>query len=168
MTTENFDAALAQFDAAIATATTAMACYKVLQTLTEQIVGVKLFTVMTVDMTAELARRAYTSDAANYPASGTKPITYDDWFEIVHKKRSHFVANTLADIAKVFPDYELIGSLGCGSVVNLPVIAGDELLATVNMLHEEQYFTPERVDLITKYLSIPAKAAHLAALRLGK
>lgn len=165
MTTNDFHAALAQFDAAIATARGAEAAFAALQALTEATVGAKLFTFMTVDMEAEVARRAYTSDPVSYPASGTKPIRYDSWFDIVHKERRYFVANTLEDISKVFPDYELIGSLGCGSVVNMPVILGDVLVGTVNMLHEEGYYTPERVERIRTELSVPAKLAYLVATR---
>ena len=158
-------AALAAFDAAIAEAKGVEADFAALQTLTEATVGVKLFTYMTVDMENELARRAYTSDAVSYPTSGTKPIHYDAWFDIVHKQHAHFVANTIEDIAKVFPDYELINSLGCRSVVNMPVILGGELVGTVNMLHETGYYTPERVAAIKAVLSIPAKLAAAVAAR---
>jgi GAF domain-containing protein len=161
----DYSAAIATFDAAISEAKGAEAAFKALQTLTEATVGTKLFTFMTVDMTAELARRAYTSDPTNYPGSGTKPIRYDSWFDIVHKQRQYFVANTIADIAKVFPDYELIDSLGCQSVVNMPVVIGGELIGTVNMLHEDGYYTPERVQLIRDVLAVPAKLAALVAAR---
>jgi GAF domain-containing protein len=120
---------------------------------------------MSVDMAAELARRAYTSDPANYPTSGTKPIRYDSWFDIVHKQRQYFVANTIEDIAKVFPDYELINSLGCQSVVNMPVVIGGELIGTVNMLDVEGHYTPERVQMIRDVLAVPAKLAALVAGR---
>ena len=158
-------AALAAFDAAIAEAKGVEAAFAALQTLTEATVGVKLFTYMTVDMANELARRAYTSDAVSYPTSGTKPIHYDAWFDIVHKQHAYFVANTIEDIAKVFPDYELINSLGCQSVVNMPVILGGELVGTVNMLHETDFYTRERVAEIKAVLSIPAKLAAAVAAR---
>ena len=157
--------AIATFDAAIAQAKGTEQAFAALQALTEATVGAKLFTYMSVDMQAGLARRAYTSDPANYPASGTKPIRYDSWFDIVHKERRYFVANTIADIAKVFPDYELIDSLGCQSVVNMPVVIGGELIGTVNMLHEDGYYTPERVQLIHDVIAVPAKLAALVAAR---
>jgi len=159
--------ALAAFDAAIAGARTPDAAYRALQTLTQKIVGARLFTVMTVDMAAGLARRAYTSDAVSYPGSGTKPIVRNDWFEIVHTERRPFVANTIEDIAKVFPDHELIDSLGCQSVINLPVVLGDELIATVNMLDRTGHYPPARVDSVATHLSVPAKLACLVALRAG-
>tara|TARA_R110002124_G_scaffold9586_25_gene49368 strand:- start:2818 stop:3309 length:492 start_codon:yes stop_codon:yes gene_type:complete len=157
--------AIADFDTAIAAAKGADEAFAALQALTEATVGAKLFTYMTVDMTAELARRAYTSDPQNYPTSGTKPIRYDSWFDIVHKQRQYFVANTIADIAKVFPDYELIDSLGCQSVVNMPVVIGGELIGTVNMLDVDGYYTPERVQMIHDVLAVPAKLAALVAAR---
>ena len=155
--------AIATFDAAIAQAKGVEQAFAALQALTEATVGTKLFTYMSVDMEAELSRRAYTSDPVNYPASGTKPIRYDSWFDIVHKERRYFVANTIADIAKVFPDYELIDSLGCQSVVNMPVVIGGELIGTVNMLDVDGYYTPERVQLIHDVLAVPAKLAALVA-----
>lgn len=156
-------AALAAFDAAIAIAKSPEAAFKALQGLAQATVGAKLFTIMTVDMTAEVARRAYTSDPVNYPASGTKPINYGPWFDIVHKERRYFVANTIEDIAEVFFDHELINQLGCQSVVNMPIILGNELVATMNILDVEGYYTPERVQMVRDVLSIPAKLALLVA-----
>lgn len=161
----DYSQAIAQFDAAISQAKGADQAFGALQALVQATVGAKLFTFMTVDMEDEVARRAYTSDAANYPTSGTKPIRYDSWFDIVHKQRQYFVANTIAEIAKVFPDYELIDSLGCQSVVNLPVVIGGELVGTVNMLDVEGYYTPERVQTIRDVLAVPAKLAALVAAR---
>lgn len=163
MTSPDTIAARLQFDAAIAAATTAEAAYAALQDLVRQTVGAKLLTVMEVDMDAEVARRSYTSDPESYPASGTKPIRYDRWFDIVHKDRQLFVANTIEDISTVFPDYELIDSLGCQSVVNLPVVLADQLVGTLNMLDAENHYTPERVETIKREISIPAKLALLIA-----
>ena len=154
---------LEEFDAAITRIRRPDDGWKALQNLAGATAGFKLFTVMTVDMVHELARRAYSSHPIDYPVSGTKPIRYDSWFEIVHKQHKPFVANTIADIAKVFPDHEKIWSLGCGSVVNLPVLIGGQLAATVNMLHEEYYYSPARVELIERHLSVPAQRACLAA-----
>ena len=145
------------FDHAVSTAQNSNAIWDALRELSESVVGHKLFTIMTVDNAAGLARRAYTSHPRDYPVSGTKPIHRDQWFDIVHSERRSFVANTIADIAKVFPDFELIAALGCGSVMNLPVVLQNELAATVNMLDAEQHYTPERVAAAEALLTIPAK-----------
>ena len=146
------------FEKALSEATTQDQAYDALCALTKATVGAKLFTVMTADMDAMLARRVYTDDAENYPTTGTKEIEMNRWFEQVHGRHETFVSNTLADIDTVFPDAELIGKLGCGSVINLPVILGGEMVATINILHEEGYYTPERVALAQEVLTLPAMA----------
>lgn len=138
------------------------ASYHNLYRLADELVGVKLFTVMETDMELNLARRAFSSDPENYPVSGSKPITRNHWFDIVFTNRAPFIANTIAEIAEVFPDHELIWSLGCGSVVNLPLIVKDEFVGTINLLHHEHFYNAERVDLIAKHLPTPAQRAYLA------
>jgi hypothetical protein len=161
-------AALAAFDTGIASARNADACWAALAQLAQQVAGHRLFTVMTVDMAAGLARRAYSDNPVAYPTSGTKPIHRDRWYDIVHGEKRCFVANTLEDIAQVFPDHALIGSLGLGSVVNLPVVLKDELVATINMLHAPHHYAPARVSAITSHLSLPAKLASLAAAQFDR
>ena len=166
MNAQDFAADFAAFDRAIANDTGPDVPWIALETLARKLIGAKLFTTMTVDMKNEVARRAYTSDPASYPASGTKPIRYDSWFDIVHKERRSFVANTIEDIAQVFPDHELIDALGCQSVVNIPVEVGGELLGTVNCLDVAHHYTPERVAA-SELLKMPARLAFLAAARAG-
>ena len=154
---------VAAFDAAIAKAMNAEACWQALEALSAAAGAHKLFTIMTVDLAANLASRVYTSNPAFYPVSGTKPIHRDAWFEIVHGEKRSFIANTIEDIAKVFPDHATIAALGLGSVINLPVVLRGVLMATVNLLHEAGHYTPARVATIEAALSVPAKLALLAA-----
>lgn len=159
--------ALDQFSASIGKARTADAVWRLLEELTESLPGHRLFTVMTVDMQAGLARRAYSSHPAEYPVSGTKPIEHNSWFDIVHGKRLRFVANTIEDIATVFPDHALIASLGCGSVFNLPVVLGDELVATINMLDRTGHYDDARVEDAEAMLRLPASLCCSLALQFG-
>lgn len=71
--------ALSAFTAALSGARSEAQAFDALCALTKVTVGAKLFTVMTADMQAMLARRAYTDDPANYPTSGTKPIEMNRW-----------------------------------------------------------------------------------------
>jgi hypothetical protein len=161
------ETALAGFEQALSSAKTTDQAYEALSDLTKALIGAKLFTVMTVDMTTELAQRTYTSDPENYPTSGTKLITRNSWFSIVHDQHECFVANTIEDIAEVFPDYELIDSLGCQSVINLPIVISGTLAATVNILHEAGYYTEERVQRTKELLTLPSLAALCVAQRLA-
>jgi len=150
-------AELAKFITSISNAKTADEGWQALQDLSRHAPGHILFTVMTVDMDAGLARRAFSSHPREYPVSGTKPIHRDSWFDIVHGAKRSFVANTIEDIAKVFPDHELIASLGCGSVHNLPVVLKGELVATINMLHTAHHYTHARVAEAEALLALPAR-----------
>ena len=162
-------ATLAQdrFVADLAKARTQEAVFEALYQLSDTLVPVRLWTVMTLDLQAGLARRAFSNQPEAYPTSGTKPIVPNDWFDIVHGQQRCFVANTLAEIAKVFPDHAVIGALNCASVMNLPVILDGELLATVNLLDGEGHFTPQRVNTVTHMLAKPAVSAVLAARKLA-
>jgi hypothetical protein len=154
------------FLAALAAARAPADAFTALDHLVQRRLGAKLVTVMTVESAGTLARRAYSNMPDAYPVSGTKPVEDNGWTRAVIHRGETFVANTLAAIAEVFPDHELIGSLGLSSVVNLPVSLGGEVLATLNLLDAEGYFAPERVTLLQSHLALPTLAAQLAYDRL--
>lgn len=159
--------AIDAFATAIGAACSGHEAFEALHRLFDGAVGARLFTVTTVDLDRAEARRLYTSDAVTYPVSGAKPIVVDPWYELVIEGHHSFVKNTLAEIAEHFPDHATIGSLGCGSVINLPVMLAGAVVATVNCLDVEHHYTPERVAL-SKHLELPAKLAFLAAARAEK
>ncbi len=99
---------------------------------------------MELDLGTNLARRAYSSNQQAYPTSGTKPITTNDWFEKVVVRQKPFLANAPEQMGDQFPDLGLITSLGCGSIVNVPVVKDGETVAVINILHATGFFTPER------------------------
>ena len=158
MTTAN-----TKFVANLAAASTQHAAYDALYQLSDALVPVRLWTVMSVDHDAGLARRAYTNMSEAYPASGTKPMMQNAWSDLVRGQHKCFVANTLVEIAEVFPDHALIGSLGCGSVLNIPIVHDGQLIGTVNLLDAEHHFTPECVQTCQDVLTDPARKAMLGA-----
>jgi len=160
MTDAEIGRALAGYERTVATTPGADVAWGALQALAQALIGARLFTIMTVDMERELAGRAYSSDPVAYPVSGTKPIHYDSWFDVVHRQRKPFIANTIAEIAKVFPDHETIWQLGCGSVVNLPIEIGGTMVGTVNCLDVEHHYDAARLARL-EHLLIPAKLSYL-------
>jgi len=105
--------------------------------------GCKLLTVMELDLDAGLAKRAYSSKPDAYPTSGTKPIIHNDWFEKVVVQQKPFLANAPDQMGDQFPDLDLITSLGCGAIVNVPVVQNGKTILVINILHETGFFTPE-------------------------
>ena len=132
-------------------------------------VGGRLFTVTVQDPGAGVARRAYSSDPAAYPVSGTKPIPQDRWSLQVLVEGEAFIANSVAEFADVFPDHALIQSLGCGSAMNHPVMDGQAVLGTVNVLDVEGYFDEIRVFAIQSLIEarLPALVQAMKAVPMG-
>lgn len=137
------------------------AAFDALGRLAMEVSGARLVTAMTFDAVAREACRRWTSDPANYPASGTKPVQDTIWTATVLDQHKTFVANDIEAIAEVFFDHELILSLGCESCMNLPVIANGKVLGTINMLDGPGYFTPPRVAEIEAKLALPGLATFL-------
>jgi GAF domain-containing protein len=130
---------------AIAGPNPTQAAFKVTEDLTRQHVGFKLYTATTSDRVTAEAGRVYSNNEAAYPVYGKKPVEPNAWTRIVLDGHQPFIANTIAEIAEVFPDHDLILSLGCESVLNVPVIVAGEVLGTINILDAAQHFTPARV-----------------------
>jgi GAF domain-containing protein len=150
------------FIAALAAEEQPRATLLALQALFRQQVGAKLFTVMTFDAATGLSQRVHSSHPNDYPVSGVKPLSVGLWSRTVIDERRIFVANSIEAIAEVFPDHELIRSLGCESVVNLPVVFAGAVIGTVNLLDAPGYYTQGRIARVED-LSPFAAAALLAA-----
>lgn len=151
---------LADFADALATYRTERDVGLALHRLAEATVGVKLFTMTADNPKGGYVRRVYSSDETAYPVLGTKPIVFDDTYRKMTEERFVYVANSVEAMRADFPDLDLIVSLGCGSAINMPVVAGGEMLGSVNLLHEEGWYTPERVEA-AKLLIVPAAACFL-------
>jgi len=130
-------AAMAALAAAQAEPGQPQALYRAADAAYRALLGHKLFTIMALRADTAEAERVYTNDAASYPVTGRKPMHEDRWSAQVIGRREVFLGRTLAEIAEVFPDYELIGSLGCGAVLNFPVVYDGGVLGTVNVLDAE-------------------------------
>ncbi|MEM7319022.1 MAG: GAF domain-containing protein [Pseudomonadota bacterium] len=121
------------------------AIFAALEAEVHRTIGVKLFTIMELDRENRVARRSYTNMPQAYPATGEKPMLEDAWTEQVEGRQETFVANSIDEIAAVFPDHELIRSLGCESCLNLPIVIGGQVVGTLNCLHEAGHYSPDRV-----------------------
>lgn len=121
------------------------ATFRALENLVQDTIGVRLFTLMEVDHARNVAWRSYSNMPRAYPTLGEKPRVQNRWSDIVDGRHETFVANTIEDIAEVFPDHALIKSLGCESCLNLPIVIDGRLRGTLNCLDVAGHYTPERV-----------------------
>ena len=121
--------------------------FRALEALAQETIGARLFTLMTFDAEARLARRIYSNMPDAYPVSGTKPIEDTAWTRALLDRGEVFVANDAAGLAEVFFDHELIRSLGCESVLNLPVVLDVRTLGTINLLHLAGWYGDEHLEI---------------------
>ena len=140
--------------------------FKALAELTVQTIGVRLFTLLATDTDRGLVRRIYSNMPEAYPIMGTKPIRETPWHASVLERGETFVTNDMDGVAEVFPDYELIASLGCESCINIPVTVAGTVLGTLNCLDVAGHYTPDRV-IASEALKVPGAVAFLLAAARG-
>lgn len=105
----------------------------------------KLTTASVYDLAGMRSRRVFTNDAAAYPTGNFKRLDRNRYYEVVIEGRRAFSSTTIEEIATVFFDWEKIRALGLESNLNLPAVAGDQVIGTVNLLHEQGHYTAARV-----------------------
>jgi len=122
------------------------------------VLGHRLFTLMRYHARTGESERIYTSHPREYPVGGKKALNPTAWTEQVLRRQQPYLGRTPADVQTVFFDHALIASLGCGSVLNLPVVWDGRVLGTINLLHEAHWYdeTDAPVGLLFAGLAIPA------------
>lgn len=111
-----------------------------LDVITQRAVGHRLFTALRYDLEAGLAYRLYSSAPSLYPATGTKEIaTAPALRNMVQNGRPLLTPDANA-VRQNFPDADAIFSLGCASILNIPVYGQGRLLGQINLLHGENHF----------------------------
>ncbi len=143
-----------------------IALFRILESIVDSTVGVKLFTIMQIDHQRGVAWRNYSNMPDTYPVSGEKPLQQNEWSDIVELKQQTFVANSIDEIAAVFPDHELILQLGCESCINVPVVIAGKVVGTLNCLNIAGHYTPQRVAA-AQSLKTPGTLAFLMAAATG-
>ncbi len=123
-------------------------------------IGHKLFTILIHHPGLKQSERFYTNMPDAYPVGGRKPVTDRPWMQAVIGRGEPYIGRTREDIKEVFFDYELIWSLGCESVLNMPVRWQGQTLGTLNLLHEAGWYTETDVAAtrLFAHLALPAMA----------
>lgn len=126
-------------------------------------IGSKLTTATLFDVPAGRLRRLYTQNPTAYAVGGFKPIPDNQWTATLIHRQQIYTALSLEAIAVDFADWQLIGSLGCESIANLPIVVGGRTIGAFNLLHEAGYYTPERLARVDEVMPF-ATMAYLAAV----
>ncbi len=161
-------AASQAFEQTIAGATSPAEVYQHLEAAAQHYIGVKLFTVMDYVASQNMGRRCYSNDPESYPTSAWIPLSENNWFDCVVRHRKTYVANDIEQIAQDFADADLIASLGCEAIVNLPLVQGGEVIATVNLLNSAGYFDNQKLEDAHRILLPMARIAYRASNKFAQ
>lgn len=129
--------------------------------------GFKLFTILICQHEKQVTQRIFTSNPEAYPVGGTKPMTSSPWFDRIIERGEIYIGRTREDIKTAFFDYELIWSLGCESVINVPIRWRGRTLGTFNLLHQAGYYTEAHEEGVRTMAQLSIPAVNLSIERIS-
>jgi len=148
MTPEKLLAELAGIASAHACVEQPRATLQALDSAVNSLVGRKLLTVLTVNERRGTVTRAFSNMGDRYPVGGHKSIAQAPRLRAVLGTGEPFVGRSRNDILANYPDADTIFAAGCGSILNFPVRWRQQVVATVNLLHDEGFYDDHHVNLV--------------------
>ncbi len=118
-----------------------MELYAAVDRLVQDVIGHKLFTMMRVHEASSEVERIYSSNTDAYPVGGRKQKRGTPWGRAVLDRGEVFIARNPDEVRDAFSDYDLIFSLGIGSIMNIPLAFQGRRLGTMNISHDADWFT---------------------------
>ena len=117
--------------------------------------GVILFTALQWIPQRSGLKRLFTSHPAEYPVGGEKTVEISPgWLGTVIEEKKPFLAPDLAALREVFSDSGLIQQLGCGAVINVPVLDPDyNVVGVLALLDAEGKYTQQSVDTAVEVIN---------------
>lgn len=124
--------------------------------------GVILFTALQWIPERSALRRVFTSHPEAYPLGAEKAVEISPgWLGTVIGDKQPFLAADVEGLKEVFTDVGLIQSLGCGAVINIPVLKDGRVVGVLALLDAEGRYSQRSVETATAALA--GSADELAA-----
>lgn len=114
-------------------------------------IGFRLFTILAFRNDGREMERIHSSHPVEYPIGGRKDVGRDvaqDWLEASLVHQVPFFGRSVADVQRIFKDADLIATLGCGTIINAPILADGKTVATLNVLDAEGAYGDDDVDAV--------------------
>ena len=118
-----------------------------LETCLQVLLGFHLFTVLLYNPSERKTIRRYSSNPSAYPVGGWKPVVERPWTTQLLIEGRVFVGSSAQSIRDNFADADLILSLGCESVLNIPVVSRGRVIGTINLLREADGYSNADIGL---------------------
>jgi hypothetical protein len=117
-----------------------------------------LFTVLISHHATRESERFYSNLPDAYPVGGKKPITDHPLMKKLLGEGTHYIGYNATDIEWAFFDHKLIHSLGCESVINMPVRWQGRTIGTLNLLDRANAYNEDMIPAVKRVaqLALPA------------
>lgn len=132
-----------------------------------EIFGQTLFTVLAYSHTTRRLCRLHSNRLDINPIGGVKRVTPSRWADHVLGRGEVFVGSNRDDIKAVFSEYEALWSIGCESVLNIPVRHRAATIGTLNLLGPAGIYDEADTGLALAFGQLAADALGAAADQLG-
>jgi hypothetical protein len=130
--------------------------------------GVKLFTILAFTERGRTLHRIYSSHPQEYPVGGSKDVASAvaaDWIIRCRDEQAPYFGATHDDVRRIFTDSAVIESLGCSSIINVPVVRHGVSIAALNILDAEGTYSDVHIE---KALRIAQRAAQIVEQTIGE
>ncbi|MEU5658048.1 GAF domain-containing protein [Streptomyces sp. NPDC047737] len=132
-------------------------------------VGVRLFTVLAWFPERRVLHRVHSSHPGPYPVGGEKSVEVSGgWLEQCIERQLPYLGADRAAVREVFADHLTIDELGCGAVVNVPVVDDGRTLGMLNALDAEGRYDEETVRALSALAARAVPDLRAAAARSGR
>lgn len=119
-------------------------------------VGHRYMTVLIYDPSGQEAERVFSSNPAVFPATGRKSFRQGPVMARVRETGLPYVAIDRKAVIRDYPDHEKIFAMGCACLVNLPIVVGAQAVGQVNLMHEQGFYTRQKIELAMSFVSMAA------------
>jgi transcriptional regulator with GAF, ATPase, and Fis domain len=117
-------------------------------------VGHRYMTALIYDDHAHDAERVFSSHPQVYPATGRKSFSQGPIMARVRETGKPYVAIDREALIRDYPDHEKILAMGCASLVNLPIVVAGEVIGQINLLHEQNFYSEQKIELAMSLVSM--------------
>ncbi len=133
------------------------AVFRAVDAALKQQVGHILFTILISHHETRESERFYSNLPDAYPVGGKKPITDSELMQRLLVAGEPYIGRNAEDIRWAFYDHELIRSLGCDSVLNMPVRWQGRTIGTLNLLAGANHYNETHIPIVRSiaHLALP-------------
>ncbi|WP_206001901.1 GAF domain-containing protein [Paraburkholderia aromaticivorans] len=124
-----------------------MAIFRAVHEVAASAIGFSLFTIMSYDAQNQEVERVYTNMPDVYPVGGRKKKHGTPWAKQILLDLKPFRAETAQGIREAFDDHTVMTGMGLGSILNIPIAYDGVCIGTMNLTHQERWYTTRHEEL---------------------